>query len=182
MKIESRFGRDTDTKQDLIAIAKILKPVGTRGEVRLLPLTGDRRRLAKLKSVLIGPTVEAARNCTILSVRLDSKFAVITLDGVESVDAAELFREQFLFVEKKDSIRPKSGSYFIDDILGAEVMTEEGVFVGSVREVFRLQANDLWAVWNGEHEILIPAVKTVVKKVDVAEKKIWIHEIEGLLD
>ncbi|MGB2869068.1 MAG: ribosome maturation factor RimM [Bacteroidota bacterium] len=182
MKNDSQSGRDGHTRQDLIAIAKILKPVGTRGEVRVLPLTGDRRRLAGLKSVMIGSTPESARERAIRSVRFDPKYAVMTMEGVEYVEAAESLREQFLFIEKKDSIRPKSGTYFIDDIIGAEVITEDGTSVGSVREVLRVQTNDLWSVWTGEKEILIPAVKTVVKKVDVAQKKIWIHEIEGLLD
>lgn len=173
MKNESR---------DLVAIARILKPVGIRGEIRLLPLTGDRNRLAGLKSVMIGSTTEIVKECVIQSVRLDSKYAVVKLEGVEREDEAELFREQFLFIEKKKSIRPKSGTFFIDDIIGAEVVTEEGTAVGSVRDVLRVQSNDLWSVWTGEKEILIPAVKTVVKRVDVSQKKIWIHEIEGLLD
>ena len=167
---------------ELIAVGKILKPVGLLGEVKILPITGDWNRLKKLRSVFLGLQESAVRQVNVASVRIDSRKAVMKFDGIETEEAANTLREQFLFVRKDEMLRPKKGSYLVDDLLGAEVITDEGISVGVVKDVLRMQANDVWSVWNGTREILIPAVKSIVRKVNIQEKKVVIHAMEGLLE
>jgi len=70
----------------------------------------------------------------------------------------------------------------MDDIIGCEVVTEEQMKVGIVADLLSLPANDIWVVRNGKKEFLIPAVKAIIRKVDVKAKRITIHALEGLLE
>jgi 16S rRNA processing protein RimM len=167
---------------ELIAVGRISKPIGTRGEVKVLPLTDDRQRFANLRSVWIGHDETTAKQQDILAVRIDAKQIAVNLSGVENADAAEQFRNKYLFVPKEEVIKLRTGSYFVDDIIGCEVVTEERIKVGIVSDLLSLPANDLWVIWNGTKEILVPAVKEIIRHVDVEKKRITIHALEGLLD
>jgi len=70
----------------------------------------------------------------------------------------------------------------MDDIIGCEVVTEEQMKVGIVADLLSLPANDIWVVQNGKKEFLIPAVKAIIRNVDVKMKRITIHALEGLLE
>ncbi len=91
-------------------------------------------------------------------------------------------RNRYLFVPKEESIKLRPGSYFMDDVIGCEVVTEEQMKIGIVTDLLTLPANDVWVVRNGAKEILIPAVKAIIRKVDVKKKRITIHALEGLLE
>jgi 16S rRNA processing protein RimM len=167
---------------ELIAIGRISKPIGRRGEIKIIPLTDDPQRFAILRSVWVGNQDATARKLDVIAVRLNARQAAVSLSGIENADAAEQLRGQYLFVPKEEVIKLRTGSYFIDDVIGCEVVTEEKIKIGEVSDLLSLPANDVWVIWNGEKEILIPAVKEIIKHVDVEKKRIIIHAPEGLLD
>ncbi|MBI3578540.1 MAG: 16S rRNA processing protein RimM, partial [Ignavibacteriales bacterium] len=72
--------------------------------------------------------------------------------------------------------------FFIDDIIGMTVVSEEGEPIGTVKDILQTPANDVWVVQNGTKEVLLPAVKEVIKTVDLKRKEVVIHVMEGLLD
>jgi 16S rRNA processing protein RimM len=88
----------------------------------------------------------------------------------------------YLFIPKEDAVRLQNGSYFVDDVIGCEVVTEEQTTVGMITDLFSLPMNDLWVIKKDEKEILIPAVKAIIRQVDVKNKRITIHALDGLLD
>lgn len=167
---------------ELIAIGRISKPIGTRGEVKILPLTADPQRFTILRSVWVGHRETAAKQQKVLAARVDSRQIVVSLSGIENANVAEQLRDQYLFVLKEEVVKLRAGSYFMDDVIGCEVVTEDNIKVGKVSDLFSLPANDLWMVWNGKKKILIPAVKEIIWHVDVEKKRITIHALEGLLD
>jgi 16S rRNA processing protein RimM len=167
---------------ELIAVAKIIKPIGIRGEVKIQLLTDEINRLSHLTSVWIGKQQQAATEHKILRVRQDVKQCLAALQGIETIEAAESLRDQFLFVSQDETVPPKEGRYFVDDILGCEMATQKGEQVGTIVDVLTLPGNDLWVVRNGQKEILIPAVKEIVKEVDVKRKRIVIDSPEGLIE
>jgi 16S rRNA processing protein RimM len=166
---------------DFIAIGRISRPIGTRGEMKVLPLTDDKQRFVGLQSVWVGHDSEKAEQRDIRVVRIDAKQVVINLAGIETLKEANKFRNNYLFVAKEQAIKLHDGRYFMDDIIGCEVVTEEQVKVGIVTDLLSLPANDLWVVRNGKQELMIPAVKAIIQKVDVRMKRITIHALEGLL-
>jgi len=165
----------------MIAVGKIIKSVGVKGGLRLLMLTDSPDRFGKLKSVWIGTNESTATRHTVRSVRI-SKTAVLELEEIRSRAEADERRGQFVFVRDKDGVAPGKGAYFIHDIVGMSVVTEAGDPVGTVQEVLSMPANDVWVVVAGTKEHLIPAIKEVIRSVNVGKRMIVIRPMEGLLD
>jgi 16S rRNA processing protein RimM len=168
---------------DLIAVGRISKPIGTRGEVKIFPLTHDKHRFSCLSDVWLGNEAAKVELKKIVKVRIDAKQVVLNFDGIDTVEEAEKIRDLFLFVPKEDAVKLRDGSYFVDDVIGCEVVTEEQMAVGVITDLLSLPMNnDLWVVKKGAKEVLIPVVKAIVRQVDVKNKRITIHALDGLLD
>jgi len=167
---------------DLIAIGRISKPIGTRGELKVSPLTHDNRRFMNLSTVWLGHDAADVELKKILKVRIDTRQVVLNFDGIETVEEAEKIKNLYLFVPKEDAVKLQNGSYFVDDVIGCEVVTEEQTTVGMITDLLSLPMNDVWVVKKDAKEILIPAVKAIIRHVDVENKRITIHAFDGLLD
>ena len=166
----------------MIAVGRISKSIGLKGELSVVMLTDTPERFGKLKSVWLGMDEARAVKHAVLSVRMTHSAVVVRLKDIESRTAADERRGQFLFVPPKEAIVPKKGSYFIHEIVGMNVVTESGEEVGTVQEVMQLPAHDVWVVAAGEKEILIPATKEVIRSVDVERRAVVIRPLEGLLE
>jgi 16S rRNA processing protein RimM len=166
----------------MIAVGRITKSVGIKGEVRVAMLTDSPERFVKLKAVWIGSDETAAVRYAILTVRVERSAVVLKLKEIDSRTLADELRGCYLFIEAKDTVAPKKGSYFIHDIIGMKVVTEAGDEVGSVRDVMELPANDVWVVADGKKEILMPAIKEVIRLVDVNGRTVVIRPLEGMLE
>ncbi|HEY4612122.1 MAG TPA: ribosome maturation factor RimM [Bacteroidota bacterium] len=166
----------------MIAIGQIAKSNGVRGAVGVRLLTDDAKRFAKLKAVWVGRAEDTLKRFAVESVRVQRSGVVLKLQQVDDRTAADELREQFVFVEESDAVVPKKGSYFIHDIIGMDVETEEGEAVGVVKDVWRLPANDVWVVQRNGKETLVPAVKEFIRRVDAEQRKIVIHAVEGLIE
>jgi 16S rRNA processing protein RimM len=166
----------------MIAVGRITKSVGVKGEVRVAMLTGSPERFAKLKTVWCGTGETAAVRYSILSMRIEQSAVVLKLKEIDTRLLADEHRGEYLFVEAKDTVAPGKGSYFIHDIIGMKVVTEVGEEVGSVRNVMELPANDVWVVASGTKEFLIPAIKEVIRLVDLNGRTVVIRPLEGMLE
>lgn len=174
--------RDAAQKTEMIAVGKVSKSVGIRGEVKVVPFTDDPQRFNGLQSVWLGTSEAPLEHLNVVSVRVERSSVALRLEGVDSRTAADAKRGKIVYVAEEEAVTPPKGSYFIHDIIGMDVRTESGEVVGAVKEVLQLPANDVWVVMKGEKEILIPAIKQVIKSVDLKRRAIVIHAIEGLLD
>jgi 16S rRNA processing protein RimM len=167
---------------DLIAIGRISKPIGTRGEVNISPLTDDQQRFVNLPAVWLGHNAANVEWKKILKVRINVKQVILNFDGIETVEDAEKIKDVYLFVPKEDAVKLQDGRYFVDDVIGCEVLTEEKTNVGMITDLLSLPMNDLWVLKKDNKEILIPAVKAIIRQVDIKNKRIIIHALNGLLD
>ena len=167
---------------DLIAIGKVSKPIGTRGEVKILPLTDEMQRFVHLHSVYLGYHEAKTELINILNVRIDSRQIVLSVQGIETVEEAKKITGCYLLVQKENAVQLKDGCYFIDDVIGCEVLTEEQKNVGVITDLLTLPMNDVWVVRKGTKEFLIPAVKSIIRQVDIENKCVTIHALDGLLD
>jgi 16S rRNA processing protein RimM len=165
----------------MIAVGRITKSVGIRGEVRVAILTDRPERFTKLKGVWCGSDETTAVWRQILSVRIDRSAVVLKLNEIDSRSVADEHRGDYLFVDEKDIVAPAKGSYFIHEIIGMKVVTEAGEEVGIVRDVMELPANDVWVVTSGTKEFLIPAIKKVIRQVDLKSRTVVIRPLEGML-
>jgi 16S rRNA processing protein RimM len=166
----------------MIAVGRITKGVGLKGEVNIAPLTDSLQRFEKLKTVWTGADESQAAKHAVTAVRATRTAVVVKFEGIDSRTAADALRGQLVFIAAKDVVVPKKGSYFIHDIVGMIVEIESGEEIGTVHEVMQFPANDVWVVRGKEREFLIPAIKDVIRSVDVQRRKVTIRSLEGLLE
>ncbi len=167
---------------ELVAIGKILRSIGVKGGMKISPLTDHLDRFENLTSILIGKNDKDVEKLDVAEVRIDPGQIVLYLKGIKSTEDTGRLRNSFLFVTREETIKLPKGSYFVDDLIGCDVVTEDRMNVGILSESFSLPSHDIWVVRKGKKEILIPAVKDIVKNVDVEKKRITINAIEGLLE
>jgi len=166
--------------QELVAIGRIVRPVGVRGEVKIVPLTDDPGRFDALARVFVGSVPEQSEERLVTEIRVQRDSVVVRLAGLETRETAEQYRDAFLFVEQTKSVRPRRGSFFVDDVIGCTVVLPSGQKVGTVQDIMTLPANDVWVVRDGEREHLIPAVKALILSVDVKARRIEVADLDGL--
>ncbi|MGB2989778.1 MAG: ribosome maturation factor RimM [Candidatus Zixiibacteriota bacterium] len=164
-----------------VTIGKISRARGLRGEMVVVPLTDDPERFLKLEKVTLTKD-GTSKEFFVEKAREFKGKVLLKLKQVGSPEEAKELAGGFIEIEKDQLVRLPQGSYFIFDIVGLEVVTTTGEKIGTVKEVISLPANDLYLVEGDEKLYLIPAVKQVVKGIDLKEKKMIIQPMEGLFD
>jgi 16S rRNA processing protein RimM len=166
---------------DLIAVARVTRPQGRRGELRLLPLTDDPARLRDLVECFLVPPVAGARH-EVEAVRFQGPTPVIKLRGVESLHAAEALVGRLVSIPRAAARPLPPDRFYAFDLVGATVRDAGGTSLGTLEDVLPGDAHDLWVLRAGRRECLIPAVAAIVERVDLVERLVVIHPPEGLLD
>ena len=162
------------------AIGRITKAFGIRGEVVVRPETTPGNRFAGLKTVMVGMTEHDARQASVVSVLVQPHGVRMTLEGVSGRTEAENLVGSFVFVKEEDRVGLPKGTYFVHDVVGMQVVDQEGGSVGTVREVLHMPANDVYVIDGMRGEIMLPAVREFVKAIDVDAKRMQVHLIEGM--
>ena len=172
----------TQRNHTLYAIGKITKAFGLRGEVVILPMTESLERFKKLKRVYLGKSVEETGRFTIEYTRVEQRG--IRLKLVETTDrtSAEPLVGSLIFVDERQRIAPSSGSHFVHDVVGLNVLDEHNNSIGIVKDVLRLPAQDVYVIESNGREWMVPAVKDFVTSIDVASKTMRVRLIDGLVE
>ncbi|EIW18046.1 MULTISPECIES: ribosome maturation factor RimM [Pelosinus] len=153
---------------NMIVIGKIIAPQGVRGEVRVMPLTDFPERFRELKSA----ELDDGTNLPIESVRYHQQFVLLKFRDMNDRNAIEHLRGKLIQIEHKDLVPLPTGHYYIFDIVGLEVFTEENEYLGKVTDVLETGSNDVYIVEQKDKKpLLIPALKTVVLKIDIPDGK-----------
>lgn len=164
---------------EYFVIGKIVNTQGIKGEVRVMPSTDDINRFKKLKEVLV---CQKGKNETykIESIRFHKQFVLIKFENVNTMNDAELLKNSEIKIHKDLAIPCGKDEYYISDLYGMKVISDEGEELGILQDIIVTGANDVYVVKNEESEILIPAIKQCILKVDVANKIMEVHLLEGL--
>lgn len=163
-----------------LAVARVLRPHGVRGEVRAEILSEYPEHLLTLKRLYLGDEYEP---CQVESARLHKQFALIKLAGIEDRDAAEALRTRLLSVAIEDAIPLDTDEYYDFQLEGLDVVTDTGDLLGEIVEVLTVPgANDVFVVHGPRGEILIPVIEDVIIALDLEAGHIKIHPLPGLLD
>lgn len=166
---------------DFILIGKVIKPQGNKGELKVLPLTEFPGRFKELDSVEVITKGKNAGIRRIENVWYHKNHVVIKLKDCDSISQAEELRDSFIAIPEDKLIKLPSDSYYWFKLLGLEVFTEKGDFLGIIEDIYKTPANDVFVVRNKGKEILIPALKQVVIDIDLERKKMVVRLPEGLL-
>jgi 16S rRNA processing protein RimM len=164
-----------------VTIGKIARVRGIKGEMVVVPLTDDPRRYFDLERVTISKE-ETTREFVIEKVRELRGKILLRLRQVENPEEARKLVGGFVEVEKEQVVKLPPGRYFVFDLVGLEVFTTQGQRIGKIKEIISLPANDIYVIQGDEKQYDIPALKTVVKKIDIQKGEMIIEPLEGLLD
>lgn len=164
-----------------IAIGLILRPHGIRGFARVLPLTDDIRRYSRLDMVWLQKPPAEPLQAEIEAVNYQDRFVLLKLKNFDTREAIEGFRGWEIAIERRECLPLEEDAYYIFDLIGMQVMTVAGEFIGIVSDVLDYPASHVFVIRNGDQEILIPAVEQFIKQINLEQSRITIEPIEGLL-
>ena len=166
--------------EQFLQVGVISSTHGIRGEVKVFPTTDDPMRFKKLKKVLLD-TGRERLELEVQSVRFFKQFAIVKFKGIDNINDIEKYKGKGIFVPREDAVPLDEDEYYIADLIGREVFTEDGHF-GVVKDVMETGANEVYIVESDEHgEVLIPAIRQCVLDVNVEEKKMKIRLMDGLI-
>ncbi len=168
-------------KTSFRAIGKIISYWGTKGFLKVYALTFSPDRFYKLSGVY----VSSKKDRQFFKVKEVKPYKgnvwLFKLEDIDTITDAERVRGFYIEIPEEEVITLPEDTYFIDDLIGSRIFSEEGDFIGTLENIIEGSASDIYVVKNGEKEILIPAVKEFIKEVNVGEKRIVIKIIEGLV-
>ena len=166
--------------KEFLEAGKIVGTHGIRGELRVEPWCDSADFLTGFKTLYWNGGETPVK---VLGARVHKSLVLMKLEGVESATQGDLLRGKVLYLARKDAKLPE-GRYFIQDLIGMKVQdAETSAVYGKVQEVFQTGANDVYCV-SGEDgkEILLPAIKDCILKVDLEKQEMLVHVLPGLLD
>jgi 16S rRNA processing protein RimM len=161
-----------------IAVGRVTRTHGVKGEVAVLPLSEVASRFEAGSMVFLDERED--RPLTVATSRPHQRRLLVAFHGVGDRTSAETLRGRYLFVPASSAPELPEGEYWAHELVGCEVLTEDGRRLGRIREIMHTQANDVWATEGEDGEVLIPALKDVVREVDVAGRRVVVREVPGL--
>ena len=162
-------------------IGHISNTHGLKGEMKVRPFTEDKKRYEELKKVLIDIKGEF-KEYEIENVRYQKDVVLLKLKGVDDIDTAEKLKNHYISIQREDAKNLEENEFFIADLIGSEVF-QNGDLIGTLDDVFTAGASDVYVVKRkGKKDLLLPALKSIIKKVDVENKRIDVEIPRGLED
>lgn len=166
--------------EQFLQVGVISSTHGIRGEVKVFPTTDDPARFKKLKIVLLD-TGKELTELEVQSVKFFKQFVILKFRGIDNINDIEIYKGKSLLVPREDAVELEENEYYIADLIGMEVFTEDGRF-GVVKDVMETGANEVYIVDSDDHgEVLIPAIRQCVLDVNVEEKKMLVRLLDGLI-
>lgn len=163
-------------------VGKITKCFGVQGYVAVHSFTQSPERIKDFHNFFVGTSMREHESYDVEDVRRRGQSVLIKFRSINDRTAAEKIVGKYLFGDRREVAQPGKGTYFIDQIVGCKVWSDEGNFLGVVADVLKLPAQDVWVVTDGDKEHWIPAVKQFIHSVDTKERKVVINVIDGLIE
>ena len=168
--------------ENLLRVGVISSTHGVRGEVKVYPTTDDVNRFKDLKSVILD-TGREPMDLEIQGVKFFKNMVILKFKGYDSIDDIEKYKGKDLLITRDQAVELGPDENFIVDLIGLRVVTEDGKEFGTLTDVIKTGANDVYEVKTAEgKEVLLPAIKECVLNVDLAQGLVTVHIMDGLLD
>ena len=167
--------------EQLLQVGVITQTHGVRGEVKVFPTTDDAARFKKLKHVILD-TGKETLPLEIESVKFFKQFVILKFKGFDNINDIERYKRCPLLIERENAVPLEEGEYFIADMIGMKVITDEGENFGILKDVMETGANDVYVIEHpSEGEVLVPAIKECILDVDIENRQMKIHVMNGLI-
>ena len=167
--------------EQLLQVGVITQTHGVRGEVKVFPTTDDAARFKKLKHVMLD-TGKETLPLEIESVKFFKQFVILKFKGFDNINDIERYKRCPLLIERENAVPLEEVEYFIADMIGMKVITDEGENFGILKDVMETGANDVYVIEHpSEGEVLVPAIKECILDVDIENRQMKIHVMNGLI-
>ena len=166
--------------EQLLQVGVISSTHGIRGEVKVFPTTDDPDRFRKLKQVILD-TGREQKGLEIEGVKFFKQFVILKFKGIDNINDIEKYKGKSLYVTREHAVKLKKDEYFIADLIGIQVVSDQGEELGTISDVLQTGANDVYVVSkDGAKDLLIPAIHACIQNVDVAAGQMEVHLLPGL--
>lgn len=165
-----------------LRVGVIASTHGIRGEVKVFPTTEDINRFKKLKDVILDTGKEYI-NLEVAGVKFFKNMAIVKFKGIDDINQIEKYKGKDLLVTRENAIPLEEGEFYIFDVLGSKVVTEEGTEIGELKEILTTGANDVYVVKTAQgKEVLIPSIPQCILDINVEEKIVTVHLLDGMME
>ena len=174
--------RRMENMEQFLRVGVISSTHGIRGEVKVYPTTDDPERFLDLDEVILD-TGREHKILEIEGVKFFKNQVILKFKGYDNINDIEKYLKKDLLVDREHAVELGENENFIADLIDMEVVTDEGKVLGTLTDVIETGANDVYAVKTPEgKEILLPAIRDCILDVNVDEKRMTVHVMDGLLD
>lgn len=168
--------------EEFFRVGIIANTHGIRGEVKVYPTTDDVNRFTYLKDVILDTGKEKI-DLEVQNVRFFKNMAILKFKGIDNINDIEKYKGKDLYVTRENALPLEADEYYLADIMGAAVFTDDGKEFGILKDIMFTGANDVYVIETLEKkEVLLPVTKECVLDVDTENKKVVVHILPGLLD
>lgn len=166
---------------EFVSIGAVLKAHGTKGEIQVVPLTDEPQQFKTLDTIYLNLNGKR-KICAVDKVQLTHNKIILKLKDIDDRTTAQELKAALIERKITDLRKLSDNEYFIFDLIGLKVKNLSGQFIGELIDVLTLPANDVYIINDGEKELLVPAIKDVIKKIDLDRREMFIDPIDGLID
>lgn len=171
--------------KDVFRIGIIANTHGIRGDIKVIPTTEDPNRFLDLKDVLLGDdeSKKPLINATVKGVRFFKNVVLVSFEEFNNVDDVIPFKGQNLYVTRENAIPLEEGEYYVKDMIGLKVLTDEGVELGTLIDIIETGANSVYQIkMEGRRDLLVPMIPECSRGVDMDAGTLTVHLLPGLLE
>lgn len=167
--------------EDLLKVGVITTTHGVRGEVKVFPTTDEAERFLELDYVLLD-TGRELRKLEIQNVKFFKNLAILKFKGIDNINDIEMYKGRDLWIPREEGQELEEGEYYVADLIGMNVLLEDGTVFGTLKDVMETGANDIYVIDTKDRgEVLLPAIRECILDVNVEESTMTVHLMKGLL-
>lgn len=164
-----------------LEIGQIVNTFGIKGMVKVKPFTDNIERFSNLEKIYI-KNKSGQTEYKIQEIKYHKNMVLIKFEGIENPEQADLLRNSYLIVDRETEEPLEAGRYYIVDMIGLDVFTDDNEYLGKLEDIYNTGSNDIYVVKNElGKQVLLPAIEDVIKSIDMDNKKVIVHLIPGLV-
>lgn len=166
----------------MLRVGVITSPHGIKGEVKVFPTTDDAKRFKELKEVILDTGKEQIP-MEIEHVKFFKNMVILKFEGYDNINEIEKYKSRDLLITRDQAVDLAPDEYFITDLIGLAVVSDQGVELGTLKDVLETGANDVYVVaMKDGKELMLPAIGDCILNVDLEQRRMEVHVLEGLMD
>jgi 16S rRNA processing protein RimM len=168
--------------EELIPVGKIIGTHGIKGQLKLHSYSGNAESLGAARSITLKSATGTLQEFTVNGFKANSGRFIISLKGFDDINLVQPLLGNEVCLKRGQLPGLEDDEYYWSDLIGLKVLTDDGIQLGTIRDIFETGSSDIYVVQGENREYLIPAIGDVVKEVDLPGGKIVITPMDGLLD